>query len=98
MPSASESAPLLPQPRTERPPPTSPPLVRPDSLNRRRPSSFNRPPSAPAANGGEHLESHNNNNYGDGIRDVIIGFADGLTVPFAPTAGLSSLGSTQLVV
>lgn len=31
-------------------------------------------------------------------RDVIIGFADGLTVPFALTAGLSSLGSSRLVV
>ncbi|KAH8205141.1 hypothetical protein TruAng_000706 [Truncatella angustata] len=34
----------------------------------------------------------------DMIRDIIIGFADGLTVPFALTAGLSSLGSTKLVV
>lgn len=32
------------------------------------------------------------------LRDVIIGFADGLTVPFALTAGLSSLGSAKLVV
>lgn len=32
------------------------------------------------------------------LRDVIIGFADGLTVPFALTAGLSSLGSSKLVV
>lgn len=32
------------------------------------------------------------------IRDITIGFADGLTVPFALTAGLSSLGSTKLVV
>lgn len=98
MPSASESAPLLPQPRTERPPPTSPPVLRPDSLNRRRPSSFNRTPSAAAANGTEHTENHNNNSYSDVLRDVIIGFADGLTVPFALTAGLSSLGSTRLVV
>lgn len=29
---------------------------------------------------------------------VTVGFADGLTVPFALTAGLSSLGSTKLVV
>ena len=35
-----------------------------------------------------HREHHSNN--GDVIRDVIIGFADGLTVPFALTAGLSS--------
>ncbi len=35
-----------------------------------------------------HLEEHSK--YGDIVRDVIIGFADGLTVPFALTAGLSS--------
>ncbi|KAI5462018.1 VIT family-domain-containing protein, partial [Mariannaea sp. PMI_226] len=32
------------------------------------------------------------------IRDAIIGLADGLTVPFAVTAGLSSIGSTKLVI
>jgi hypothetical protein len=36
----------------------------------------------------DHGEKHSE--YGDVIRDVIIGFADGLTVPFALTAGLSS--------
>jgi hypothetical protein len=35
-----------------------------------------------------HDEKHSG--YGDIIRDLIIGFADGLTVPFALTAGLSS--------
>jgi len=35
-----------------------------------------------------HDEKHSG--YGDVIRDLIIGFADGLTVPFALTAGLSS--------
>ncbi len=35
-----------------------------------------------------HDEKHTD--YGDVVRDVIIGFADGLTVPFALTAGLSS--------
>lgn len=44
----------------------------------------------------EHPEHHTSN--GDVIRDIIIGFADGLTVPFALTAGLSSLGNSQLVV
>jgi len=38
------------------------------------------------------------NNSSDFIRDAIIGFADGLTVPFALTAGLSSIGSTRLVI
>lgn len=32
------------------------------------------------------------------IRDTILGFADGLTVPFALCAGLSSLNSSRLVV
>lgn len=35
-----------------------------------------------------HDEKHSD--YGNVVRDVIIGFADGLTVPFALTAGLSS--------
>ncbi|KIY49736.1 DUF125-domain-containing protein [Fistulina hepatica ATCC 64428] len=34
----------------------------------------------------------------DVVRDVIIGLSDGLTVPFALTAGLSSLGESNLVV
>ena len=32
------------------------------------------------------------------ISDAIIGLADGLTVPFALTAGLSALGDTKVVV
>lgn len=32
------------------------------------------------------------------ISDVIIGLSDGLTVPFALTAGLSSLGNSKLVI
>ncbi|KAF2837002.1 DUF125-domain-containing protein [Patellaria atrata CBS 101060] len=43
-----------------------------------------------------HTEKHKNHN--EIIRDVIIGFADGLTVPFALTAGLSSLNSSRLVI
>ncbi|KAG2136006.1 VIT family-domain-containing protein [Suillus clintonianus] len=34
----------------------------------------------------------------DVIRDVIIGLSDGLTVPFALTAGLSGLGTSRIVV
>ncbi|CDZ97751.1 Uncharacterized membrane protein [Phaffia rhodozyma] len=34
----------------------------------------------------------------DVVRDVIIGLSDGLTVPFALTAGLSGLGDARLVV
>lgn len=41
-------------------------------------------------------EKHITNN--DLMRNFIIGFSDGLTVPFALTSGLSSLGSSRLVV
>ncbi|TKA79561.1 hypothetical protein B0A55_02736 [Friedmanniomyces simplex] len=43
-----------------------------------------------------HKENHAG--HGELVRDAIIGFADGLTVPFALTAGLSSLGSAKLVI
>lgn len=45
-----------------------------------------------------HAASEEHSSTGDIVRDVIIGFADGLTVPFALTAGLSSLGSSKLVI
>lgn len=32
------------------------------------------------------------------IGDLVLGLSDGLTVPFALTAGLSSLGTTRLVI
>jgi len=41
-----------------------------------------------------HDEKHGN--HSDITRDTIIGFADGLTVPFALTAGLSSYGALDL--
>ncbi|KAI6038590.1 VIT family-domain-containing protein [Pisolithus marmoratus] len=34
----------------------------------------------------------------DVVRDIVIGLSDGLTVPFALTAGLSSLGQSRFVV
>lgn len=43
-----------------------------------------------------HPEDHSDDN--DVVSDIIIGFADGLTVPFALTAGLSSIGSLNLVI
>lgn len=43
-----------------------------------------------------HVEHHSKN--GHIVRDSIIGFADGLTVPFALTAGLSNFDSRRLVV
>uniref|UniRef100_A0A093VRB0 Vacuolar iron transporter 1.1 n=1 Tax=Talaromyces marneffei PM1 TaxID=1077442 RepID=A0A093VRB0_TALMA len=45
-----------------------------------------------------HIANESHSDHGDIIRDIIIGFADGLTVPFALTAGLSSLGSSKLVI
>lgn len=45
-----------------------------------------------------HSATEAHSNAGDVVRDIIIGFADGLTVPFALTAGLSSLGSSKLVI
>lgn len=44
---------------------------------------------------GSHKEKHTGNNVF--IRDSIIGFADGLTVPFALTAGLTALGDSKVV-
>jgi VIT1/CCC1 family predicted Fe2+/Mn2+ transporter len=46
---------------------------------------------------GEHSEAHFESS--ELVRDVVIGMADGLTVPFALAAGLSSaVGSSHLVV
>lgn len=100
----SETAPLLGngtghtrdravEPSVERAPRNITGLLRPDALRR---------PSMKSAafshhhDGDAHREQHSGN--GDLIRDITIGFADGLTVPFALTAGLSTLGSTKLVV
>ncbi|KAK9427754.1 Ccc1 family [Lipomyces doorenjongii] len=44
----------------------------------------------------QHVEHHSSQPRL--LSDMIIGFSDGLTVPFALTAGISSLGSTKLVV
>ncbi|KAF2815157.1 vacuolar iron transporter [Mytilinidion resinicola] len=49
-----------------------------------------------AVNPAPHAEHHTK--HGAVVRDTIIGFADGLTVPFALTAGLSSIGSARLVI
>ncbi|KAI5263178.1 hypothetical protein E4T47_09096 [Aureobasidium subglaciale] len=43
-----------------------------------------------------HAEKHSGNS--DLMRNFIIGFSDGLTVPFALTAGISALGSRRLVI
>ncbi|KIH90784.1 vacuolar iron transporter [Sporothrix brasiliensis 5110] len=61
-------------------------------IERRSDSSLTRVSSRSSS----HSERHTD--YNAIVRDIIIGFADGLTVPFALTAGLSSLGDTRLVV
>lgn len=85
----SESSPLLPaEPLTEH---ERPALYTRPSSGRKTPWNFI-PPAPPRP----HKETHSD--YNDILRDVIIGFSDGLTVPFALTAGLSSLGSAKLVI
>ncbi|KAK0724500.1 VIT family-domain-containing protein [Lasiosphaeris hirsuta] len=81
---SSDSTPLL-----ARSPASSPPLVRPKMVNRMLSSAP--APSHP------HIERHISN-YDAILRDVILGFSDGLTVPFALTAGLSITGSTKIVI
>ncbi|CAG8756956.1 9316_t:CDS:2, partial [Dentiscutata heterogama] len=43
-----------------------------------------------------HLEGHFHSP--EIIRDIVLGLSDGLTVPFALAAGLSSLGNNHLVI
>lgn len=84
------------EPAVERAPPSAPALLRPNALKRPSQKYGTSPHSHTHQDPDPHAETHSNN--GDMIRDITIGFADGLTVPFALTAGLSSLGSTRLVV
>lgn len=69
-----------------------PPSERPHF--RHQPASFDTRTLHPQK--AHHEECHLD--YNDFLRDVIIGFSDGLTVPFALTAGLSSLGSAKVVI
>jgi len=57
------------------------------------PSSIEKMEEEPKAIAKRHQSGHSV--Y---IRDSIIGFSDGVTVPFALTAGLSSLGEQRLVI
>jgi vacuolar iron transporter family protein len=43
-----------------------------------------------------HLEAHFRSS--ESVRDVVIGMADGLTVPFALAAGLSAVAATRVIV
>lgn len=65
-----------------------------------RPKLASRMSSGTPAPDRPHAEKHDGQNglFDDIMRDIIIGFSDGLTVPFALTAGLSSLGNTKLVI
>ncbi|KAJ4423139.1 Protein ccc1 [Gnomoniopsis sp. IMI 355080] len=83
------------EPAVERNPAPNHTLLRPDAL--RRPSMKAGSYAHHQDDSDSHSETHSNNNSSL-IRDITIGFADGLTVPFALTAGLSSLGSTKIVV
>ncbi|OAQ59693.2 protein CCC1 [Pochonia chlamydosporia 170] len=54
------------------------------------------PSQHPASGSTDLIERHKQSNgY---MHDAIVGLADGLTVPFALTAGLSSIGSSKLVI
>ncbi|KAF2029545.1 DUF125-domain-containing protein [Setomelanomma holmii] len=44
-----------------------------------------------------HYDIHHKD-HSEILRDAIIGFADGLTVPFALTAGLTAAGSSNIVI
>src|SRR5712671_7799070 len=43
-----------------------------------------------------HVEQHFRSS--DSVRDVVIGMADGLTVPFALAAGLSAVAASRVIV
>ncbi|AEO68467.1 uncharacterized protein THITE_2118014 [Thermothielavioides terrestris NRRL 8126] len=86
----SDRSPLLPRTNgTVAPDHPSPSRLRPKAVNRM--SSGAPDPEHP------HAEKHMGQ-FDSIVRDVIIGFSDGLTVPFALTAGLSSLGNTKIVI
>lgn len=53
-------------------------------------SEADRPASGRSCSSRQPVHREKHSSHGDVIRDVIIGFADGVTVPFALTAGLSS--------
>jgi hypothetical protein len=52
-------------------------------------------PPSPASSTHHHEPHSSHSEY---ISSAVLGMADGLTVPFALTAGLSSIGSSKLVV
>ncbi|GJN79756.1 hypothetical protein PLIIFM63780_003275 [Purpureocillium lilacinum] len=83
---ASETSPLLPEPRSER------------SATGLKAQGRDVSPGRCSSKSSSSSSSSAPDGLSDTLRDIIIGFSDGLTVPFALTAGLSSLGSTRLVI
>ncbi|KAJ3030515.1 UNVERIFIED_CONTAM: hypothetical protein HDU68_008803 [Siphonaria sp. JEL0065] len=57
-------------------------------------------PPMPAAKAVSVVDSHLEPHFGGAeiVRDIVVGLSDGLTVPFALTAGLASLGNSRFVV
>ncbi len=92
--SSTDTTPLLSRglDSPERMPPTTTPPTRPKltTITNRMTTSTPHPERP-------HIEAHMGA-YDAVLRDVIIGFSDGLTVPFALTAGLSSLGDSRIVI
>ncbi|KAF5020026.1 hypothetical protein F66182_7962 [Fusarium sp. NRRL 66182] len=81
----SETSPLL---------PSEPSIERTISYQSSQHTVYDPPSLHPSTS--KHEQCHVD--YSDILRDIIIGFSDGLTVPFALTAGLSSLGSAKVVI
>lgn len=73
-------------------------------LSDRRPSSDEKDDSVPLQSdvetAGRQGAERQSSRFIDGrtVSDAIIGLSDGMTVPFALTAGLSALGDTKVVV
>ncbi|SMR50702.1 unnamed protein product [Zymoseptoria tritici ST99CH_3D1] len=78
--------------------PSFPPFDLPPIDMKTLSQSYSTPSSIEQAASSKPTSSRNNAHNGLLIRDSIIGFADGLTVPFALTAGLSALGNSKIVV
>ncbi|KAK3901693.1 VIT family-domain-containing protein [Staphylotrichum tortipilum] len=97
--SSTDTTPLLSRglDSPERAPPPSLPTATTHGTTTLRPNKItNRMTSSPCPEN-PHIEAHMGA-YDAVLRDVIIGFSDGLTVPFALTAGLSSLGDSRIVI
>ncbi|ORY49759.1 hypothetical protein BCR33DRAFT_713372 [Rhizoclosmatium globosum] len=83
---------------------SKPNLVRPTNPTTSSPKVKPPPPPKTETENNNSNHDHNHNHIEphftapELIRDMIIGLSDGLTVPFALSAGLSGLGDSRLVV